>query len=103
MGRYISFNELLSEPDITLFLIKRKLVAKKKNLVEEEISRLELEKTKPHNAEHTSLEMCPVLRGLVDEVGTAIKQQNGYIFIADFIEKVGIQIIKRKEDPRRSP
>ncbi len=46
-------------------------MGEKRNSVERELSRLELEKPLQDKTKHTSSEMCPVLRGLVDEVGTA--------------------------------
>ncbi|MDQ3075793.1 MAG: recombinase family protein [bacterium] len=47
-------------------------IAEKRKAVESEISRLELEKLIQGKTKHTSFEVCPVLRGLVDEVGTAV-------------------------------
>jgi|GEM_PF-5238494 len=52
-----------------------------------QISRLELEKPIQGKTKHTSFEMCPVLRDLVDEVRTAIENYDGYVYIPDFIEK----------------
>jgi site-specific DNA recombinase len=62
-------------------------IEKKRKAVESEISRYELEKPIQYKAEHTSSEMCPVLRDLVDSIGTAIRKHNAYIFIADVKNK----------------
>jgi hypothetical protein len=60
---------------------------KKLKVVEKEISRLELEKPNVGKTEKPISQFCPILRDLVDEVGTIIKEQNGHIFIPDFVSK----------------
>jgi hypothetical protein len=69
---YISANDWL-EP-----------IEKKKKSVEEEINRLELEKTFTLKGQNTRLGvLCPVLRAVVNEVRTAIMENKGYIYIPD--------------------
>jgi len=66
-------------------------IEKKRKTVEEEISRLELENNQSPQRKNTPFGvLCPVLRDLVDEVGTAIRQHNTYIYIPNLGEKKGL-------------
>jgi translation initiation factor 2 beta subunit (eIF-2beta)/eIF-5 len=48
--------------------------------IKSEISRCELEKPIQGKTKRTSFEVCPVLRGLMDEMGTIIRNYNAYSY-----------------------
>jgi hypothetical protein len=64
-------------------------IAEKRAAIESEISRWELEKIFELKGQKPHLGVsCPILRDLVDAVGTSIRGHNGHIFIMDLREKV---------------
>ncbi len=59
-----------------------KRIAEKRNAVEAEIARLEPENSVDNKRQNTPFEvLCPILRALVDEVGTAIRNHNAPIYL----------------------
>jgi hypothetical protein len=52
------------------------------SVIESELNRLELGNNLTLKEQNTSFEVIrPIMRGLVNEVGTAIRNHNGYIYI----------------------